>query len=345
MTQRSIEEYAAALRRRYHSAGKLDKGKILDEFCETTGHHRKSGIRLLGGEAKKRAEPRGRPRQYATAVVQALKVVWEAEDRMCAKRLVPFLPELVRVLERHGELRLEEEVKAQLLRLSASTADRLLKPYRWALPRRPYTQSGSSIWVKQQIPIRTFGEWAGEGIGSMQMDLVALCGDSTQGFYLNILSGVDVATGWYECQPVWGKGQSRVGGAVHRIKMRLPFALRRLHFDNGGEFINNLLYPWSQREGVKLTRGRPYKKNDQAYVEQKNWSAIRRLVGYDRYNSKAAYAKLEEVCELVRLQQNYFQPLSKLVKKERVGAKVKRHYDEPRTPDRKSTRLNSSHLA
>ena len=143
---------------------------------------------------------------------------------------------------------------------------------------------------------------------------------------------MDVATGWHVCVPVWGKGKERVGGGVHEVRSRLPFTLREIHTDNGSEFINDALYPYCQRHGIGFTRGRPYKKNDQAYVEQKNWSIVRRLVGYDRYTTKAAYEQMERLYLLVDRYANFFQPIGKLVHKERVGAKVTKHYDLARTP-------------
>jgi transposase InsO family protein len=143
---------------------------------------------------------------------------------------------------------------------------------------------------------------------------------------------VDIATGWHECVPIWGKGKERVGGGVNQVQRRLPFPLRELHTDNGGEFINDALYPYCQRYGIRFTRGRPYKKNDQAYVEQKNWSVVRRLVGYHRYSTKAAYEQMERLYLLVRQYANFFQPIAKLVHKERVGAKVIKRYDVAKTP-------------
>jgi transposase InsO family protein len=164
------------------------------------------------------------------------------------------------------------------------------------------------------------------------MDLVSHCGESTEGFYITTLVAVDVATSWSEIEAVWGKGQERVGTGVHWIRQRLPFPLEEIHTDNGGEFINDILYPWCRKEGIRFTRGRSYRKNDQAYVEQKNWSVPRRLIGYDRYRSKAAYEQLQRLYEHVRLYVNYFQPVSKLVGKERVGAKVRKRYDQAQTP-------------
>jgi hypothetical protein len=227
---------------------------------------------------------------------------------------------------------LSPEVRAQLLALSPSTMDRLLKPYRLLGLRRPYTTRKSPGALKALIPIRTFGEWAEVSPGSLQVDLVAHCGESTEGFYLNTLVSVDVATSWCECEVIWGKGKERVGTGVHKTRLRLPFSLEELHTDNGSEFINDILYPWCKKERIRFTRGRPYRKNDQAYVEQKNWSVPRRLIGYDRYSSKAAYEQMQRLYADVRLYVNFFQPTSKLISKERDGAKVRKKYDEAQTP-------------
>lgn len=332
MTRNAILEYARAVNPRYVVASKREKMVILDEFCKTTGYHRKSAIRLLCKPPELGRTGKGRPREYGLAVVGALRQIWEIGDRLCSKRLEPFISELVAVLERHGEIELVPEVKEQLLGMSASTMDRLLKPYRSMGLRRPYTTRRSPTALKAQIPIRTFGEWSGVKPGSVQMDLVVHCGESTEGFYLTTLVAVDVATSWSEFEVVWGKRQQRVGTGVYKVRVRLPFELKEIHTDNGGEFINDILYVWCKREGIHFTRGRSYKKNDQAYVEQKNWSTPRRLIGYDRYKSNAAYKLMQRLYADVRLYVNFFQPVSKLVSKERDGAKVKKRYDQAQTP-------------
>lgn len=335
MTRGSIREYAVAACHRYLKVGRRQKAAILDEFCKNTGYHRKSAIRLLRRRPQDARGRTGRPRKYGLEVLQALKKLWEVGDRPCGKRLEPFVAELLEALERHGEIELEEPIRKQLLELSAATIDRLLKPYRQKGVRKPYSQSQSVPSLKARIPVRTFGDWSDVKPGSFQADLVMHCGETTEGFHLTTLDMVDVATGWNECQAVWGKGQRHVGTAVHMARQRLPFPLRELHTDNGGEFLNEILYPWCIREGIGFTRGRPYKKNDQAHVEQKNWTSVRRLVGYDRYSSKQAFAELAEFYRLRRLYVNFFQPIRKLVGKERIGAKVKKQFDEARTPYRR----------
>ena len=227
MTRGSIQEYTEAVRERYLRADRKERRRILDEFVNVTGHHRKSAIRLL---RRKRQEipqrRRERPRCYGPPVVQALKVAWEATDHLCSQRLKPFLPELISVLRRCGEKTMTAEVEAQLYQMSPSTIDRLLKPYRQPGRRRPFTTTKPGSLLKNSIPFRTFADWNENRHGFLEADLVSHCGESTYGFYLNTLSTVDVATGWSECVGVWGKGQERVGGAVHRGRRRLPLPIR-----------------------------------------------------------------------------------------------------------------------
>lgn len=233
-------------------------------------------------------------------MVAALKGAWETSDRLCSRRLQPFLPELVEVLERHGELTVSREVKEQLCQISAATIDRLLKPHRLRGARRPFSTTKPGSLLKASIPIRTFADWDDKRPGFLEIDLVAHCGESTEGLYVNTLSAVDVATGWVECQGVWGKGQQRVGAAIHEMAKRLPFRLLGLDSDNGSEFINHHLYAYCQQKEITFTRSRPYKKNDNAHVEQKNWPVVRRLIGYQRYSSKEALEQLNRVYQLVR---------------------------------------------
>jgi hypothetical protein len=266
-------------------------------------------------------------------MVGALKVAWEATDHLCSKRLQPFLPELVAILRNYGEGgTLTAEIEAQLCQISPSTIDRLLRPYRRGSGRRPLSTTRPGSLLKNSIPIRTFADWKENGPGFLEADLVAHCGESVEGFYLNTLSTVDVASGWSECLGVWGKGQVRVRAAVHRIRQRLPFPMLGLDSDNGSEFINQHLYAYCRDEGVTFTRSRSYKKNDSCHVEQKNWSVVRRLIGYDRYNSRAALQALNRVYDLLRLYINFFQPVMKLKHKTRHGARVHKVYDVAKTP-------------
>ena len=285
---------------------------------------------MLASQA--RARRRGRRPTYGRALVPILERLWDISDRLCGKLLVPLLPILVPALEQHGALTLVPAQRAQLLALSAATLDRLLQPCRRRRGRQPQRAAAALSALKAQVPIRTWGEWARVAPGAVQGDLVLHCGESTDGFYLTTLVAVDVATGWTELEAIWGLGQRRVGSGVHHLRQRLPFPLQAWHSDNGSEFINHLLVAWCRREGVDFTRGRGYRKNDQAYVEQRNWLAVRRLVGYDRYSSRGALALLRQLYVLLRLQLNFFRPLRKLVGKRRVGSTVRKRYDLPQTP-------------
>jgi hypothetical protein len=333
MTRRSITEYAQALRPRYRKASKEEKSKMLDEFTQVTGFHRKAAIRLLNRVSRLTSgKRRGRQREYGSEVSVALKEVWEASDRLCSKRLKPFIPEMARVLRRHGEQQIDAPLEAQLCCISPSTIDRMLRPYRKLGGRKPLSTTRPGSLLKSAIPIRTFADWKEDQTGFMETDLVAHCGESTEGFYLNTLCAVDIASGWTECLPVWGKWQEKVRQSVHRMRQRLPFPLLGIDSDNGSEFINQCFYNYCRDEKITFTRSRSYKKNDSCHVEQKNGNVVRRLVGYERYASRASFECLGRVYDLVRLYINFFQPTMKLVSKTRHGAKVHKVYDTAQTP-------------
>jgi hypothetical protein len=333
VTRNSIKEYAEAIKLRYRKATKEEKGRILDEFTKTAGLHRKAVIRLLNRckptSGKRRC---GRPRQYGFVVVEALRAVWEASDRLCSKRLHPFLPEYISVMRRCGESKMTTETERQLCHMSAATIDRVLRPWKQKGGRRSFSTTKPGRLLRSSIPIRTFADWQENRPGFIEVDLVAHCGESLDGFYLNTLMAVDVATSWSEFIGVWGKGQQRVGSAIHKVRERLPFRLLGLDSDNGSEFINRDLAGWCQHEGITFTRSRPYKKNDNCFVEQKNGSIVRRVIGRDRFSSKQAYESLNQLYYLLRLYINFFQPVMKLVSKTRYGASTHRVYDTAQTP-------------
>ena len=336
MTRGGMKEYLDAIRDRYIFGDRKEKSRILDEAAQVTGLHRKALIRALRTPPRPRVGGKaGRPKRYGLEAASALKVLWEASDRVCAKRLQPFLPELLEVLERHGELVLEPEIKDQVCAMSPATMDRLLRPHRQPEHRRPFATTKPGSLLKASIPIRTFAEWNEHRPGFLEIDLVAHCGESTEGQYLNTLSAVDIATGWVACRGVLGKGQQRVGGAVHHIGQNLPFPLLGLDSDNGSEFINHHLFAYCQQKSITFTRARPYRKNDNAHIEQKNWSVVRRLVGYDRYQSQEALTQLNRLYPLVERYVNFFQPVMQLKEKHRQGARVRKVYDTPRTPYRR----------
>src|SRR4030042_3625212 len=233
MTRVTVHEYAGALRPRYRAARKGSKGKILDEFCQTTGMHRKAAIRLLGKRSGPRLVGRGRPRRYGPEVATALAQLWEVGDRMCGKLLAAVMPDLLAALERHHELEVAPELRTLLIQVSPSTIDRLLSRHRTRGLRQPKRQRPATTTLKGQVPIRTWNEGKGGPPGSLQADLVLHCGDSVEGFFLTTLCAVDVASGWTELQPVGGMGKQRVGGAVQGVSLRVTFSMRELHPDHG----------------------------------------------------------------------------------------------------------------
>jgi hypothetical protein len=336
--QASRYEYARAIARRYGQAGKLEKGRILDEFTAATGYQRKYAIGLLnhppvGGSGRAQ---RARPRRYGAAEADLLRACWELADGICGKRLAPFLGELLSGLAASAALPTQAtpELVARVAGMSASTVDRLLAAARPAWPRRGLGTTKPGTLLKQQVPIRTFASWDEARPGFLEMDLVAHCGTSGAGEFLFTLSAVDVTTGWMSLQAVRNKGELAVFAALEQLRADLPFPLLGLDCDNGGELINHNLLRYCQAERITLTRSRPYRKNDTCHIEQKNWSVVRRLVGYARFE-RAALPALNRVYTVARDYVNFYQPVRKLTAKVRDGARVTRRYDRAQTPYRR----------
>lgn len=334
LTMREKQSVSAVLRKRYRKSGKKQKGEILNEFVAITGYNR-SYARRLFGSLKKRGRKRTRkPRKrvYDLEVFYPLRKIWVAADGICGQRLQPFLPELVRVLEREKELTLKREVREKLLKISSATIDRVLSvtKKRYQLKGRSTTKPGTLL--KSIIPIRTFADWNENKPGFFEADLVALCGGNVKGHYVNCLNLTDVFTGWVGLEAVMGKAQSRVHDAVDRIKNRLPFPMLGLDSDNGTEFINWLLQRYCEANKITFTRIRPNRKNDNCYVEQKNYTVVRRFLGYARYDTDQQLTIIRQILRLVEIYVNFFQPVMKLTKKKRTGAKVKKWYDTAKTP-------------
>jgi hypothetical protein len=332
ITANAREELVAALRDRYQRATRREKALILNEFVAVSGYHRKHAIRVLSG-AEEHSEPRvrsSRPRLYDEAVRQALTTLWEASDRVCGKRLKPLLPTLVPALERHGHLKLDSAIRERVLAASAATIDRLLGVARAST--RAGIRKGAKPAVRQQIAVRTFADWKDPLPGNMEIDLVAHCGDTVAGSFVHTLVLTDVATGWTECVPLVVRESTLVVDAIERLRPALPFQLLGLDSDNGSEFVNELLVKYCAERGIELTRSRPYRKNDQAWVEQKNGAVVRRLVGYHRLEGIAGAEALSRLYSASRLFVNFFQPSFKLASKTRIGARVRKHYHPPQTP-------------
>ena len=342
MSQRSKREMIAAIQPRYMQASKTEKKQILDEFVATTGYHRKYAIRVLKhGPLPKGRKKVGRHKVYQGEVVTVLERIWEICGRICSKRLQPFLPEIITILERCGELPISPETRALLVRMSRATIDRCLQGARFSPTPHGLSTTKPGALLKGAIPIRTFTPWDEERPGFVEIDLVAHCGETTEGVYLNTLTATDIATGWTECLGLAHKTQAEVSQAIVELRQRLPFPLLGIDSDNGSEFINDTLLRYCQTEGITFTRSRPYQKNDQAHVEQKNWSVVRHTVGYDRWETAEELGLLRAIYTDLRLYINFFQPVLKLVGKEPVDGRTVRIYDQAQTPYRRVLALES----
>ena len=243
----------------------------------------------------------------------------------------PYLPEAIHFLERCQEIELSESTKELLLKISSASIDRCLRPVRLQTRHGLSTTKPGSL-LKSLIPVRTFTEWDDEQPGFLEIDLVAHCGNTTEGQFLCTLTCTDLCTGWTEVTGLLHRSQEAVSEALCRIRQRLPFSLLGIDSDNGSEFINDLLYRYCRDEHITFTRSRPYQKNDQAHVEQKNWSVVRHTVGYDRWETEQELALLERIYDDLRLYINFFQPSFKLIAKERIGNKTSKRYDTAKTP-------------
>jgi hypothetical protein len=310
-------ELLDALRERYRNASKVNKTKILDEFIDIAGCHRKHAIRLLTGVEPVASKPRLGRTIYSEAVRQALVVLWEAADRICGKRLKAILPGLISAMERHGHLTLESNVRQLLLAASPATIDRLLTPIRGTAGHRRKRKSTTKS--SREIPVRTFADWKEPTPGFLEIDFVAHSGDSMAGTFLWSLVATDVCSGWTEAVALVAREQSLVVEGLEVIRRQLPVPILGIDSDNDSAFINETLQGYCKDQKIEFTRSRPYQKNDQAWIEQKNGSVIRRFVGYHRFSGLIAGQCLARLYEMIRLYVNYFQPSFKLLSKTRRG--------------------------
>lgn len=343
--RREVIESVAA---RYQSSRKKEKGVILDEFVATSGYSRwyashvllwwgrkiRVGDKkiLVVGAPRKKKEPRIRAPLYDEPAVAVLKKVWKVMDYICGKRLAPVLGEMTDLLERKGEIKCTSETREKLSKMSAATIDRLLRPERKKHELKGRSQTKPGTLLKHQIPIRTFAEWNDARPGFVEIDLVSHEGGCAAGDFCHTLDLTDVATTWTETAAVRNKSQERVFEALKKLRENLPFPLLGLDSDNGSEFINHNLDGYCRQESITFTRSRAARKNDNCFVEQKNWSVVRRAVGYARYDTDEQLNLLNELYHHLRLYTNFFMPSMKLISKERDGSRVKKHYDKAQTP-------------
>jgi transposase InsO family protein len=333
MGGKSKWDYLKAIYNRYKKVSKENRARILDEFCEVCGYNRKYAIRLLNGaapEKPKRREISSRKPKYGSKVVTVMTAIWEAAGYPCSVRLKALLPLwLPWAIKRYG---IAKQTETDLLTISPATMDRRLAQKKLKLKKRLYGRTKPGTLLKHHIPIKT-DSWNVTTPGFTETDLVSHSGNSASGEFCYSLNVTDIHTTWVETRVVMGKSQIAVLDAMKAIEQVLPFKLLRIDSDNGSEFINHHLKAFCDQNKIQFTRGRPYKKDDNAHIEQKNYTHVRKILGYQRYDSRPAQAAINELYEKeLTILQNLFLPSMKLKEKSRVGSKFKRRYEAAKTP-------------
>jgi len=346
MGKNGRHEYLKAIRLRYRKAGKKEKGNILNEFCQVCGYNRKYAIRILSTSAKRKARKRpGRKPVYQDSqLLTVLKRIWLASDQMCSKKLKAALPLWLPFYEEAYEP-ITTALENRLLRMSPATIDRILRPVRVRVGKKGLGGTKPGSLLKNQIPIRTH-HWDVSRPGFVEADTVAHCGNSLAGDFAWSLTMTDIETTWTEIRATWNKGATGVLAQIQDIEAALPFPLRGFDCDNGSEFLNHHLvrYFTDHPGDIQFTRSRPYKKNDNAHVEQKNWSHVRNLFGYDRLDMPQLVPLMNALYrEEWSHYQNHFCPSMKLQSKERINSKYRKTYDTPKTPFQRVMR--SGHIS
>ena len=349
LTVKERKKATAIVAPRYQKAKKKDKGMILDEFTKLTGYGRRYASHLLTTQGRKlwvnettvlkgdvrKRKPRRKDPVYDNDVLEALKKVWPIMDYICGKRLAPVLKEVIIRLERCREIRISDEVREKLFRISPATIDRLLAKERKKQQIKGRSNTKPGTLLRNQIPIRSFSEWNEKKPGFTEIDLVGHDGGDSYGEFAQTLDVTDICTTWTETEAVRNKAQVWVFNALKDIRQRMPFPLLGIDSDSGGEFINDQLFRYCQQEKITFTRSRSYRKNDSCFVEQKNYSIVRRAAGYLRYDTEEELLTLNELYRSLRLYTNFFQPTMKLIEKTRIGSKVTKKYDKAQTPYRR----------
>lgn len=345
LTMEQRKAVTKEIAQRYQKATKKQKGAILDEFTALTGYNRAYASYLLSNHGKMvkrargiviKADVRLKVKRHRESPYESVKEpllrIWQIMGYPCGKRLKPILPEVIEKLKRFREIEIDRDREEKLRKISASTIDRFLKDERkkYELKGRSHTKPGTLL--KNQIPIRTFSEWDEGRVGFLEIDLVGHEGGDPRGEFIQTLTAVDVCTGWTEIDAVKNKAQKWVFEAIDSMRNRLPFPLLGIDSDNGAEFINDHLYRYCLSNEITFTRSRKYRKNDNCYVEQKNYSAVRRYTGYLRYDTEEELKILKELYRHLRLYINFFQPVMKQVSRVRIGSRVIKKYDTPKTP-------------
>ena len=329
------KQYLAEIRKEYERTDEGGRTRLLDEAQKRTGYNRKYLIRVLNRSAGPRVlkrRKRKRTAEYGVAVTTALVTIWDMFEQPCGQRLAAILRSELSRLRRLGELRCSESVAQQLEQISASTIDRLLqREKRVRLLRRNRNPNAQRL-IYQKVPVKVAADWDTKELGNLQVDFVAHCGRSTGGDYIHTLSAVDIATNWWEGQAIAVRSQHATREGLNQMRPRFRFRIRELHPDNDSALVNDLLWNWCREARIEMSRSRPYKKNDNAWIEQKNWTHVRKVVGYRRYDRLSELRLLNQIYAVLRLYKNFCLPTIKLKSKTRVGGRIQRQYDEPATP-------------
>ena len=331
MSPTSKREYLRAIAQRYRAATRPIKQQLLTEVCAMTGYHRKAAIRVLNRPPAVSSRPRRRrPLTYGHQIIGVLAAIWDAAGSPWSVRLKALLPLWLPWAKRRFAI--PPKVERQVLAISPRTIDRRLQAKKTRWRRRLYGRTKPGTLLKHHIPIKT-DRWDVATPGFAETDLVAHSGNAADGEFVHSLNLTDIHSTWVETRAVLGRGQTAVLAAVEEMTVDLPFPLQGLDADNGSEFINHHLFRYCQDRGIQFTRGRPYKKDDNAHIEQKNWTHVRKLLGWDRYDSPQALEAINDLYRHeLRLMMNLFQPSVKLVRKVRVGSRLRRVYNRPQTP-------------
>jgi hypothetical protein len=333
MDMHSREQYLDTLREEYRRAGRKQKTRQLNEARRRTHLNRKVLIRKLSRAPKPVRRPRPkRGASYGAEVVSALVDCWELFDFACGQRLAPALRTEVRRLRAAGELKCSDRVADKLIGISPKTIDRLLRHEKQVRRVNRPRAGPTHPLLYQKIPVKVAADWDTNEVGNVQVDYVEHCGRSTGGQYIHTVSTVDIASGWWEGEPIPARTQEATREALDRIGKRAPFRFREIHPDNDSGLINDLLWRYCRQRRIKLSRSRPYQKNDNAWVEQRNWTHVRKVVGYRRFDTTTELVVLRELYEALRLYRNFFQPSMKLESKQRAGGRIHRKYEIAKTP-------------
>ncbi len=327
------KQYLKDLGREYAGKGEADRGRLLDEAEKRTGLNRKYLIRILNHPVAAVArKKRKRRAEYGAAAATALIEMWDIFEQPCGQRMTVALRTEVDRLRRLGELVCSDKVAEQLKKMSASTIDRLLRREKRVRHLKRHRNPNVQRLIYQKVPVKVAADWDTSEMGNIQVDFVAHCGRSTGGEYIHTISGVDIASNWWEGRAIPVRSQHAAKEGLSEMRPKFPFGIKELHPDNDSALVNDLLWDWTKQEGIRLSRSRPYKKNDNAWVEQKNWTHVRKVVGYRRFDTTGELRVLNEIYAVLRLYKNFCLPTIRLKSKIRNEGKIKREYEKPVTP-------------